>query len=166
MSALDDSGNKQLTTKERDKLPIWQKALDGLVIKNTDTGKLEHLSNRQWLPFVGGSTASFLTLLDTPASYVGKQDHYIRVNSTANGLVLVPTQASGATTWSELIGNNASTSFSSIHTLNERFVQVSVYNATTGHRVETGIDTPQTNEVITTFSVPPATNEYIVVVTK
>jgi hypothetical protein len=163
-SELDNSGVKQLTKLERDQIPVWQPELDGIIILNSDTRKLEHLVNRVWQPFSG--VQAFLDLIDTPSQFTGSENKYVRVNASGNGIEFTGIAVGTDSTWSELIGDNANTEFTSTHDLDVRYVQVSVYNTITGHKVTTGVDTPAVNTVVTAFSAPPATNEYIVVITK
>ena len=162
MSELDNSGNKRLSTQERDEIPVHDPALDGIIIFNTTTNQLERLKNRAWKPLIEES-GSFLNLSDTPDSYTPNQA--IRVN--ANGTKLEFFDPSTQTnTYTEQIGNSADTEFTITHPLETKYVQVTVLESATGHEIITDVTMPSKNTVIVKFSVPPNVNEFTVVVTK
>ncbi len=162
MSELDNSGNKRLSTQERDEIPVHDKALDGIIIFNTTTNQLERLRDRVWQPLIGDS-ASFLALSDTPSSYTPNQA--IRANSAGNGLEFYD-PSSQTNTYTIQIGNSADTSFTITHPLNTKFVQVTILESATGHEVEADKTIPSLNTVIVKFSIPPNVNEFTIVITK
>ena len=163
-SELGNSGNKQLTTQERDQIPVHNKALDGIVIFNKTTNQLERLRDRVWQPLIGDS-ASFLALSDTPSNFTGSIGKATRVNSSGTGLEFYD-PSSTTNTYTIQIGNSADTEFTINHPLNTKFVQVSILESVTGHEVEADKTIPSLNTVIVKFSIPPNVNEFTIVVTK
>ena len=123
MSSLDNSGNKQLTTQERDQIPVNNPALDGIIIFHKNLNRLERLRNRTWHPLIG-DTGSFVGLSDTPG-VIGSVGSALRVNASQTGLEYFDPTA-GTNTHTEQIGNSSDTIFTITHPLNTKFVQVAI----------------------------------------
>lgn len=163
-SGFDISGNKQLTTQERDQIPVHNKSLDGITIFNKDTNRLERLRDRLWEPLIGDAQ-SFAGLSDTPTGFpAGSAGKPVIVNASENGVTF---QLVGSTnTFIKQIGNASDTEFTITHTLDTKYVQVSILEAATDHKVEADVHITAHNTVTVKFSLPPNVNEFMVVITK
>jgi len=90
----------KLTTAQRDALS----AVNGMMIYNTTTSRLEAYQNGSWGPL--GGAGSFIDLTDTPSDYVGRGGDVVLVKTTEDGIATQPWPVVG-TTINYFLTNNA-----------------------------------------------------------
>lgn len=52
-----------------------------------DSDKLKYYDGSSWVDLTGGGASTFIALTDTPASYAGAANEFVRVNSAGNALL-------------------------------------------------------------------------------
>jgi len=90
----------KLTTAQRDALS----AVNGMMIYNTTTSRLEAYENGSWGAL--GGAGSFIDLTDTPSDYVGRGGDVVLVKTTEDGIETQPWPVVG-TTINYFLTNNA-----------------------------------------------------------
>jgi len=68
--------------------------------------------------------------------------------------------------YTALFGDGSSTTFEIVHNLNTKFVEVQVYEESSGNKWEMGITISTSDRIIINTNIPPTTNQYRVIIKK